>query len=251
MNTLLTGFDESDGRVTRLLKQAGYLEQRLSFCVALVRSTDPVEMESPPRVRRIMESVAQAVAPLPLRALLGTRDNLVAVVFSDTRRSSGWTAPQSALSSRVRSAALLLGPSVLIGLSTDQPSTACIPKGLGEARVALDFASVNERVLCYSELTLRRLTLHHAAGELRAGFPSWLTSLVAADSKAHGSFTGTMRALADCDLNVQHAARTLQLHPNTVYARMERIKQLTGFNCQRHHDLSELLLGLDLFLTSS
>ncbi|MSQ19635.1 MAG: hypothetical protein EXR39_08780 [Betaproteobacteria bacterium] len=42
LRILVRGYDESDGRVARLLKRAGYLEQRQSFCVALVQSTDPL-----------------------------------------------------------------------------------------------------------------------------------------------------------------------------------------------------------------
>ena len=42
LGVLLAGADESDGRVTRLLRHAGYLDQRLSFCVALARSADPL-----------------------------------------------------------------------------------------------------------------------------------------------------------------------------------------------------------------
>ena len=54
-----------------------------------------------------------------------------------------------------------------------------------------------------------------------------------------------MRALADADINVQAAARALRVLPNTLYARMQRINELTGLDCQRYHDLTELLLAAD------
>ena len=38
LNILLSGYDESDGRVAQLLKRAGYLEQRQAYCVAAVQS---------------------------------------------------------------------------------------------------------------------------------------------------------------------------------------------------------------------
>jgi len=245
LNILLTGYDESDGRLARLLKRAGYLEQRLSFCVALARSADPLEMENPARVQRIVESISQAVATLNIRTLLGVRSSVVTVVFSDARRLSGWTAPRAQLCARVHSALLVLGPSVLIGISSDQPSTAFIPRARQEAGVALDFASLSERVLSYSGLSIRRLLLHRAASELKSALPAWVAELDGADAKAQGALTQTLRALADADLNVQQAARTLAVHPNTVYARMQRINDLTGLNCQRYHDLSELLLATD------
>lgn len=46
---LVSGIDESDGRFARLLKRAGYAEQRQVFCVVLVQSVDPLEIESPAR----------------------------------------------------------------------------------------------------------------------------------------------------------------------------------------------------------
>jgi hypothetical protein len=41
LNVLLSGYDESDSRTARLLRRAGYLDQRQSFCVAVARSPDP------------------------------------------------------------------------------------------------------------------------------------------------------------------------------------------------------------------
>ena len=147
LSLLVSGYDESDERVTRLLKRAGYLEQRQSFCVALAQSADPLEMEQAARSQRIVEAIIQAVAAKSIRALVGVRNNVVTAVFSDVRRASGWTAPQAELADRVRPLLLVLGPAVLIGLSSDQPSTSFIPRGLQQAAVALDFANVAERAV--------------------------------------------------------------------------------------------------------
>lgn len=89
LSILVSGYDEADGRVARLLKRAGYLEQRRSFCVALAQSTDPLEMENPARVQRIVEAMTQTVAPTQVRVLVGLRDNVVTAVFSDVRRAAG------------------------------------------------------------------------------------------------------------------------------------------------------------------
>jgi hypothetical protein len=245
LSTLVSGYDEADARVARLLKRAGYLEQRLSFCVALAQSTDPLEMENPARAQRIVESVAEAVAPLSVRVLVGLRSNLVTAVFSDVRRVSGWTAPQAALADRVLPRLLTLGPAVLIGLSSDQPSTAFIPQGLHEATVALDFASVAERVVPFASLPLRRLLIHRGADYVQAALPPWFAKLREADAQAHGVLLQSLRALADADMNVQGAARMLGVHPNTVYARIDRVQLLTGQDARRFHDLTHLLLAAD------
>ena len=245
LNILLNGYDEADGRVARLLKRAGYGEQRQSFCVALAQSADPAEMESPARVQRIADAITSVVAPLRIRILVGIRNNVVTAVFSDTRRLSGWTAPQTKLTRRVQPALLTLGPAVLIGVSSDQPSTAFIPRALREASVALDFASVAERVVSFIELPIRRLLLHRAGDYVQSAMPAWISDFSAADAKLGGVLLKTLRAYADTDMNVLQAARALRVHPNTVYARMQRVNALTGRDTQKYHVLTELLLAAD------
>jgi DNA-binding PucR family transcriptional regulator len=245
LGILVSGYDEADARVARLLKRAGYLEQRLSFCVAIAQSTDPLEMENPARAQRIVQALTEAVAALSVRALVGVRGNVVVAVYSDLRRTSGWTAPQANLADRLRAPLLTLGPAVLIGLSTDQPSTSFIPRGLHEATVALDFANVAERVVPFSELPIRRLLIHRGAEYVRSALPPWFAALREADAKADGTLIRTLRGLADADMNVQRAARELRVHANTLYARIERIHDLTGLDAQRYHDLTHLLLAAD------
>lgn len=245
LGLLVSGFDEADARVARLLKRAGYLEQRLSFCVAVAQSTDPLEMENPARAQRIVQALTDAVAAQAVRALVGVRGNVVVALYSDVRRTSGWTAPQAKLADRLHAPLLTLGPAVLVGLSTDQPSTSFIPRGLHEATVALDFANVAERVVPFAALPIRRLLIHRGAEVVQSALPAWWDALREADAKAAGTLVKTLRGLADADMNVQRAARELHVHANTLYARIERIRDLTGLDAQRYHDLTHLLLAAD------
>ncbi|MEZ5499985.1 MAG: helix-turn-helix domain-containing protein [Steroidobacteraceae bacterium] len=245
LNLLVAGYDESDARAARLMKRAGYLEQRQSYCVVLAQSTDPLEMENPGRAQRIIAAVTEAVQDSSVRTLTGLRDNAVICIYSDTRRVSGWTAPQSALAERISAALLSLGPAVLIGVSADAPSSAHIPRAVHEAGVALDFASVTNRVVSYAELPIRRLLLHRGSDYVQSALPAWSGEMAAADDKTGGELIRTLRALADANLNVQQAGRRLALHANTVYARLRRIEEITGLRCQSFHDLNELLLAAD------
>ena len=68
LNLLMQGFDESDGRVARLLKRAGYLEQRQAYCVVVAQPVDPTEMDSPARAERMVNAISDRVAILPVRA---------------------------------------------------------------------------------------------------------------------------------------------------------------------------------------
>ena len=245
LGILVGGFDETDARMVRLLKRAGYLEQRLRFCVVLAQATDPLEMENSARVQRIADALVECVAPLSVRVLVGVRSNLVTAVFSDARRLSGWTAPQTNLADRVKERLLALGPAVLVGLSSEQASPSLVQRGLHEATVALDFASVGDRVVPFSALSIRRLLIHRGIEYVQSALPPWFSKLRDADVKSQGELVKTLRAFADADMNVQAAARRLHLHANTVYGRLQRIEELTGLSPQRYHDLTHLLLAAD------
>lgn len=245
LNILLSGYDESDGRVARLLKRAGYLEQRQSYCVVVAQSANAAEMENHARAQRIVSAISDAVAATSIRMLAGIRNNLVIAVLSDRRRQSGWTAPRANLADRVRPLLLVLGPAVLVGVSMDHPSTAFVPRALHEATIALDFASVAKRVVPFSDLPIRDLLVHRGADYVRSAPPAWAAAFVDANAKAAGALVQTLRAVADSDMNIQKAARILGKHPNTVYTRIERIKDLTGLDGQSYRDLTELLLGAD------
>lgn len=245
LSILIAGYDESDQRVAQVLKRAGYLEQRQTYCVLVAQSAQPAEMESRARAERIIAALADAIAPTPIRLLAGLRNNLVVAVLSDKRRQSGWTAPQADLAVRLLPRLEILGPAVLVGLSSDHPSTAFIPKALAEANIALGLASVGKRVVRFSDLPLRDLLIHHGGTAVQAVLPVWAGALAHADKTSDGVLVETLRAVADADMNVQAAARRLGRHPNTIYARLARIRDLTGLDGQRYHELTELLLAAD------
>jgi PucR C-terminal helix-turn-helix domain/GGDEF-like domain len=242
---LLDGYDEADGRVARLLRGAGYLDQRQSFCVAVARSVDPLEMESPARVRRIIDAIEEIFTGFPFRMLLGVRDDKVVAVFSATRRISGWTVQQATLVEQVRPYLRKLGNAVLAGVSSEAPSTSHIPRKLAEARMALEFATPADRVVSIAAVPLRRMLLRQAQDRLPPTLPQWSTALFTADDKSRGALLQTLRAYADTDMNVLKAARLLAVHPNTIYARMQRIADITGLDGLGYHALTELLLVAD------
>jgi hypothetical protein len=242
---LLGGYDEADGRVAKLLRQAGYLDQRQAFCVAVTQSVDPREMEFPARVRRIIDSIDKVLQPFVGRSLSGVRDDKVITVFSATRRISGWTVAQTKLSERVQPYLLKLGNAVLVGVSNDVPSTSHIPRALSEAQIAFEFAAAANRVVGFSGIPVRRMLVRQARNSTRPALPHWSAAFFAADDKARGALVATLRAYADADMNALKAARILNVHPNTMYSRMQRIAAITGQNGLEYHALTELLLTAD------
>jgi hypothetical protein len=245
LSILLSGYDESDARVAQLLRRSGYLEQRRSYCVVVAQSVNASEMESHSRAQRVISALSNAVGAGQIRKLGGLRNNMAIMIYSDRRRQSGWTAPQTSLAERLRSTLLILGPAVLVGVSADHPSTSYIPKALGEAKIALEFASPADRVVGFSQLPIRALLVRRGAEHLQSAPPAWTLALAEMNSRANGAVIQTLRAIADTDLNIQKAARSLGKHPNTIYARIARIRERTGLDAQRYHDLLELLLAAD------
>ena len=138
-----------------------------------------------------------------------------------------------------------LGPAVLVGVSADVPSTSHIPRALEQATLALECANVADRVMQYTEIPMQRMMLRHARDELRAALPTWATALHNADEKMRGALGETLRGYADADMNVLQAAKKLNVHPNTIYARANKIQDLTGKNALTYHGLTELLLAMD------
>lgn len=245
ISVLLDGYDEADGRVARLLRRSGYLAQRQSFCVAVTQAVHASEMEFPARVRRICDSIEQVFEPFQGRVLTGVRDNKVITILSATRRISGWTVARTRLCDEVQTYLLKLGNAVLVGLSTDVPSTAYIPKALAEAQLAFEFSDAANRVVGFSGIPMRQLLVRQVQDSIRPPLPEWSTDFFSADDKAKGSLLATLRAYADNDMNVLKAARQLSIHPNTIYTRMQRIADITGQNGLEYHALTELLLTAD------
>ncbi len=245
LSILLQGYDEADGRVTTLLKRAGYLAQRQAYCVVVAQPVNVAEMEHPERPRRIIATVSDALANTSIRILAGVRNNMLTFVLSDLRRQSGWTAAQSGLADRIHPLLDVLGTSVLAGISADHPSTSFLPQALGEAAIALDLASVTARCVKFTGIPVRGLLVHRGANAVKATPPAWLPAFIAADTEASGNLLATLRAFAACDMNMQRAARQLGKHPNTLYARLVRIRDLTGLDAQRYPALTEILLTAD------
>lgn len=245
LNILLHGYDESDGRAAELLRRGGYLERRQSFCVVVARSVNPQEMQNAARAQRMLDSLTMALQDAPMRTLAGVRENLIVAVVSATRRQSGWTAPQSLLADRLQKPLETIGPAALIGVSSDAPSTSHIPRALKEAKLALDLATVVDRVMPYSRIPFRQMLVQVAADHVQGTLPAWLEPFTAADEKSKGAYVDTLRAYADNDMNVLRTAEALSIHPNTIYARMQKIEGITGQNPLRFNALNELLLATD------
>lgn len=245
LGILLGGYDESDARVAAILRRGGYLDGRLSFCVVLAQSVDATEMDNPARAQRLADAIDQLVPASLARRLIDRRDGRVTAVFSGQRRSSGWTRPARSLAARLAQALATAGNAVLIGVSGDVHATSRIPTAHRQALLALRMTSLTERVVPFATTPLRRLMIHLAGEELQRLLPGWAGDFYDADDRAAGALAATLRAYAAADMNLLKAAARLELHPNTVYARLNRIRALTGLNARAYNALTDLITVVD------
>lgn len=245
IRSLLKGCDESDGRVSRLLKESGFIGDRQSFCVALTQPVDVTEMLNPARARRLALAIEKTLVVSRLASLVEVRKNKVVMIVSHTHRVSGWSEPRKSLADRLKRELLAIGNNVLTGISRDVRSTAMIPNACREAELALDLANVSRRVVMLSELQVRDLLLSLNRDRISAILPAWATKLSQADQKSRGALVKTLRVCAQSNMNVLKTARDLAVHPNTVYARLTKVYELTGQDPRTFDGLLELLLVAD------
>ncbi len=245
LGLLLGGYDESDRRASERLRKAGFLDGRQAFCVVLAQSVDPAHMSDAARARRMADALDELLPATELRRLTGVRGGRVTIVLAALRRVSGWSAPFPALSGRAATRLAVAGNDVLIGISQDVHATARIPAAHRQAGLALQLAHVGERVRRFDDLALRDLMLHEAVPALSDILPAWHRPFDEADRRLDGALLATLRTLAACDLNVSRAALALGAHPNTLYARFERIRAITGLDPRSYHGLDALLLVID------
>ena len=52
-------------------------------------------------------------------------------------------------------------------------------------------------------------------------------------------------------MNALRAARTLAIHPNTLYARMKKVREITGLDALGYRALTEILLVIEIGATQA
>ncbi len=242
LSILLGGYDESDRRVSGILRDAGYLDRRLAFCVVLAQSIDPTEMHNPARARRLADYIDRLLGNIPGKRLVDIHRNKVTIVFSHRRRLSGWSAPEAPLARRVAEELLKIGPAARTGVSNDVVSTSQIPSAYRQASLAFEVSSVGNRVVRFSDIPLQQLLQHFAGEEFQRVLPAWASAFHEVDDQAKGQLTRTLQAYANQNMNVLKTAKQLKVHPNTVYARFDKIVSVTGRDARRFQSLGELLI---------
>jgi sugar diacid utilization regulator len=132
------------------------------------------------------------------------------------------------------------------GVSTVCAGLSELSRGYGEAEAALRHAGAETAAVALQDVALMDYLASEADDTARRLVSSGARRLAEADRDQAGALVETLRAYADCDLNVARTAQRLTVHPNTVHYRLGRVAKLTGADPRRFEDLSELLTALRL-----
>ncbi len=118
------------------------------------------------------------------------------------------------------------GSAADVGVSRDIIDIGRLPAAVEEARLAAEFTTPARPLMHFSDIDLAEYLVRRADEAAFRLVPDWARLLDGADTQSH-ELGRTIRAFADCNLNVKRTARRIGVHTNTVYFRLNRIKKLT------------------------
>jgi sugar diacid utilization regulator len=193
--------------------------------------------EGEPAARLIARALARHDAQAPF--VVARHDEVVAIVPAYVRRG-----PRELRASLQRTAEGLRRShevSLRAGVSAICSGLREVARGYGEARLAVRHSGGAAAVIAIEELSLFEYLAGGADDIAHSLITPGTGSLLAADDRMGGALSTTLRAYADCDLNVARAAERLAVHANTVHYRLRRVHELSGLNPRHFGDLVELI----------
>lgn len=222
IDDVLNGTDPSSPEGRQLLTLCG-MRPTKHLTVALIRPSPLASRQVDAEVARrsFVRLMQQTLPSSVFGKLVGLRNGEVVVIAnsdSDTARRLAKHLGRGGIGKCASVAR--------VGVGLDKPGIALLPEALGEAQIALDLTSPIRPVALFADLDLIDALAHRADRVVLRLIPEWVRR-----SHAEGSerdLIGTIRAFAECSLNVKETARKLRVHPNTVYFRLNQIKKHTG-----------------------
>ena len=178
------------------------------------------------------------MAPEQFGRLIDIRkDEVLAVVAGSADTSKRVLSALAAATAEV-------GFSAGIGISLDATEISALPQAYQESERAVEFTRSNRPVMHFADIDLMEFLVRRPDAAARRLIPPWAGRLKHADNGKSGELSRTISQFADCNFNVKRTARRLDLHTNTVYFRLNRIRELTGIDPRSYSGLSLLLTTL-------
>jgi hypothetical protein len=130
---------------------------------------------------------------------------------------------------------------VRYGVSVPAPGFASVERGYREAVLSLSYTSNGRAVVSLQELSSLEVALVGADATTRAVIASKADGVQALAPED----VATVRAFAAADLNVSRAAEALDVHPNTIRYRLQRVAGGTDHDPRTFAGLVELICVLE------
>jgi carbohydrate diacid regulator len=127
-------------------------------------------------------------------------------------------------------------------VSLEKNDVAHLPEALAEARMAVDLGTLSRAFSRFADLA--EFISRRADRTALRFIPQWVHAVYSTDRE--NDLIRTIRAFAECSLNVKETARRLDVHTNTVYFRLNQIKKRTGVDPRTFDGALLLLMSLRL-----
>jgi hypothetical protein len=242
---LLRGTPPGDGEAQRLCTLCG-IRPGAPMAVAVARplhSGSGTSIDIEVTLRSIMRLIEQVLPSSAFGKLVGAHNGEAVAIVCGEKATARCVA--DALRRQV-SAGSRIGPAAGIGVSLDATEIARLPHALEEARLALEFTTAERPLHHFPDIDLPELLLRRADDIALRLIPPWAESLHPPETNQSRGLASTIHAFAACDLNVKQTAQRLGVHTNTVYFRLNRIRELAGLDPRSYAGVSKLLTVLRL-----
>jgi hypothetical protein len=249
IDELLRGVEPRDAEGQRLRTLCG-IRSGAPMAVVVARpfrSGNGKEIDLEVALRTLVRLIHQVLPSAVFGKLVNIRSGEVtAILCSDRDTSRGFLRAirQHGFGRRAAD-----GLAAGVGASLDTVDIERLPKSLEEAQLALGFTSPARPLGHFADIDLPQLLIQRADAITLRLIPEGMRHLTSAGGEQSAELLRTIRAFAECSLNVKQTARSLGIHTNTVYFRLNRIKQLTGIDPRTFSGVSLLLTALRLLET--
>jgi sugar diacid utilization regulator len=218
VHDLLTGTDD----------ESAYLRaEALGYDLGLPHQVAVVEVaEASPAHEDVLHAARRALRRQQLPALLGTMAGTVVIVAPDD--GADWESLRLAIVAELGGGRCRVG----VGDACTQPSQ--LARSLREARLALRLQKAStaaERTSLFADLDVLRMLASVAdLGDVEEFARKWLGALAAYDERKHTELVKTLTQYLQHGGGYEATSRALSVHRSTLKYRLQRIRELTGFD---------------------
>ena len=218
VHDLLTGTDD----------ESAYLRaEALGYDLGLPHQVAVVEVsESSPAHEDVLHAARRALRRQQLPGLLGTMAGTAVMVTPGG--GTDWEALRLAI------VAELGGGRCRVGVGDPYPRPSQLARSLREARLALRLqkaSSAEERTSVFADLdVLRLLASVDDLADVEGFVHKWLGTLADYDERKHTELVKTLTQYLQHGGGYEATSRALSVHRSTLKYRLQRIRELTGFD---------------------